>query len=158
MKTLLALLLSVSIASAQTCPTRIELKPAPITSRGEKIIYKSNWHLQEDRETTISEGNHSQKGAALLIHYKAKKYLPNRSRLEVRDASCRLVSYFGRYPRCTNTGCGEYERWYSRAPGGGYLTVQGLAERLGGSTALLRLNGRQWAVVSNVYSDREVLP
>jgi len=35
--------------------------------------------------------------------------------------------------------------------------VPALAEALGGNTALFRLNGRTFAVVQNVYSDREVL-
>lgn len=157
MKTLLALLLSATIASAQTCPQRIELRPAPITSRGEKIIYKSNWNLQEDRENTVEEKNHSQKGAALLVHYKAKRYIRNSHTLEVRDLNCKRIGKMGRYPRCT-TSCGDYERWYLRAPGGSYQTVHALGDSSGTGSILVRLKGRQWAVVSNVYSDREVLP
>lgn len=156
MKTLLALLLTATIASAQTCPNRIELKPAPATSRGEKIIYKSNWHVQDARELTPSEGNHASKGGALLVHYRAKKYIRNAHTLEIRDLNCKPIGTMGRYPRCTST-CGDYERWYLRAPGGSYYTVKELAEESGGSV-LIRLKGRMWAVVSNVFSDREVLP
>lgn len=155
MKTLLALLLTASIASAQSCPTRIELKPAPATSRGEKIIYKSNWNVMYDRENTVEEGNHSQKSAALLVHYKAKKYIRNSQTLEVRNDNCKLIAKLGRFPRCTQMGCGEYERWYLKGPGGSGITVSNLAERAAGSRVLIRLAGRQWAVVSNVFSDRE---
>lgn len=158
MKTIIALLLSATIASAQTCPSRINLRPVPATSRGGTIIWKSNFNYEENREQTISEGNHSQKGLALLIQYKAKKYIRDSRTLEVRDMRCKLVAYLGRYPRCTTQGCGEHERWYLRAPGGSYLTVAGLAERLGGVSALIRLKGRMWAQVSNVYSEREVYP
>lgn len=140
------------------CPTRINLKPVPATSRGGTIIYKSNWNVKENRENTIEEGNHSQKGAAILVQYRAKKYIRNSRTLEVRDLNCKPVALLGRYPRCTSQGCGEHERWYLRAPGGSYLTAQRLAERLGGSSFLVRLAGRQWAQVSNVFSDREIYP
>lgn len=154
MKLLLTIFLLPAICLAQTCPQRIELKPAPITSRGEKIIYKSNWH-QDGYELTPEQGNHSGKGAALLIHYRAKKYIRNAHTLEIRDLNCKPIGQMGRYPRCTNV-CGDYERWYLRAPGGSYYTVKELAERSGGSV-LIRLKGRLWAQVSNVYSDREAL-
>lgn len=154
MKTIIALLLSATIASAQTCPTRIELKPAPAESRGEKLIYKSNWNVLHERENTVEEGNHSQKGAALLVHYKAKKYIRNSHTLEVRDSNCKLIGKMGRYPRCTDK-CGDYERWYLRAPGGSYQSVAELAERSGTGAVLIRLKGRMWAQVSNVFSDRE---
>lgn len=148
-------LVIVEACEAQTCPDRLQLQPRPATSRTGKIIYKSNWNVKENRESTVEEGNHSQKGAALLVDYKYAKYLPTGSRIEVRSSTCKLVSYFGRYPRCTSTGCGTWERWYSRAPGGGYLSVASLAAKLGTNTALIRLNGRKWAVVQNVFSDRE---
>ena len=156
MKLLLALLLIANVATAQTCPNRIKLKVVPATSRGGTIIYKSNWNVLENREATIEEGNHSQKGAALLIQYKAVKYLPTGKTIEVRDLNCKIVGYMGRYPRCTSAGCGEHERWYLRAPGGSYLTVAGLAAKISGVSVLVRLKGRQWAEVSNVYSDREI--
>lgn len=158
MRILLALLLSASIASAQTCPSRLNLRPVPATSRGGTIIWKSNYNVKENRESTIEEGNHSQKGGAILIYYKAKKYIRNAHTLEVRDSACKVIARLGRFPRCTSTGCGDHERWYLRAPGGSYLTVAGLAERLGGVSALIRLKGRMWAQVSNVYSEREVYP
>lgn len=154
MKTLLFALLFPAIAFAQSCPDRIQLQPAPSTSRGEKIIYKSNWNLLYDRENTPEEGNHSQKGAALLVHYKAKKYIRNSHTLEVRDTNCKLIGRMGRYPRCTNV-CGDYERWYLRAPGGSYETVSGIAAKSGTGSILVRLKGRTWAVVQNVFSDRE---
>lgn len=158
MKLLLALLFLASTAAAQTCPSRINLRPVPATSRGGTIIYKSNWNLMEDRENTIEEGNHSQKGAALLIHYKARKYLPAKNYLDVRDSSCKSIARMGRFPRCTSAGCGDYERWYLRAPGGSQITVSELSKRSGQLPILVRLAGRQWAVVQNVYSDREVYP
>lgn len=156
MRTLLLALLLTSTAAAQTCPNRIQLQPQPKTSRGGTIIYKSNWNVIEAREATIAEGNHAQKGAALLVHYRAKRYIPSTSRMEIRTTKCKLVAYAGRFPRCTNNGCGEHERWYLRAPGGSYLTVSALEKRLGSKAALFRLRDRQWAVVQNIYSDREV--
>lgn len=156
MKLLLALLLLATTATAQTCPNRIKLKVVPATSRTGVIIYKSNWNMKENRENTIEEGNHSQKGAALLIDYRQRRYLPTSRQMEIRDINCRLVAHAGRYPRCTSTGCGNWERWYLRAPGGSGVTVPGLSAALGGNTALFRLKGRQWAVVQNVYDDREV--
>ena len=156
MKTLLALLLSASIASAQTCPSRLNLRPVSAQSRGGTIIWKSNWNVNENREQTISEGNHSQKGAALLVQYKASKLVPQGSSIEVRDASCKLIARLGRYPRCTEAGCGEHERWYLRAPGGSYLTVPQLVDKAGSVSVLIRLQGRQWAVIQNVYDEREI--
>lgn len=155
---ILVALLIAATSWGQTCPTRLNLRPVSATSRGGTIIYKSNWNKEMNRESTIEEGNHSQKGLALLIQYKTKKYIRDSRTLEVRDMRCKLVAYLGRYPRCTTQGCGEHERWYLRAPGGSYLTVAGLAERLGGVSALIRLKGRMWAQVSNVYSEREVYP
>lgn len=155
MKTIIALLLSASIASAQTCPQRLQLRPVPATSRGGTIIWKSNWNVQYERENTPDEGNHSAKGGALLVHYKATRYIRNSHTLEVRDLNCKLIGRMGRYPRCTST-CGEYERWYLRAPGGSYQSVSELADKA--SAVLIRLKGRQWAVVSNVFSEREVYP
>ena len=109
-----------------------------------------------DRENTVEEGNHSAKGAALLIHYKAKKYIRNAHTLEVRSLDCNVVGRMGRYPRCTSSGCGDYERWYLRAPGGSYQTVAALAEKSATGSVLIRLKGRQWVRVQNVFSDREV--
>lgn len=143
-------------AYAQSCPQRIQLQPATITSRGESIIYKSNWDTQNNRELLPEQGNHSQKGLALLVHYKAKKFIRNARTLEVRTLDCKKIGTLGRYPRCTTT-CGDYERWYMRAAGGSYLTAPGLAEKAGSNTVLIRLQGRQWAVVQNVFSDRESL-
>lgn len=158
MKTLLALLLSATIASAQTCPSRLNLRPVPATSRGGVIIYKSNWNKEQNREQTIEEGNHSQKGAALLVHYKAAKFIRESRTLEVRSLDCRLVARFGRFPRCTAQGCGEHERWYLRGPGGTGISVGLLSRSLKNNALLIRLKGRQWAVVSDVFSDREVYP
>lgn len=158
MRILLALLLSASIASAQTCPSRLNLRLVPATSRGGVIIYKSNWNKEQNREQTIEEGNHSQKGAALLVHYKSTKFIRDARSIEIRDTSCRVVARLGRFPRCTAQGCGEHERWYLRSPGGSGISVQMLASQLKGNQALIRLKGRQWAVVSNVFSEREVYP
>lgn len=160
MKTLLALtiFLTSAICSAQTCPQRLNLRPVPATSRGGTIIYKSNWNVKENRESTIEEGNHSQKGAALLIQYKAQKYLRNSHTLEIRNLSCKPIGYLARFPRCTSAGCGEHERWYLRAPGGSYLSPAQLAVKANSSSVLVRLKGRQWAVVQSVYSDREIYP
>ena len=158
MKTIIAILLSASIASAQTCPTRLQLRPVSAASRGGTIIWKSNWNVKENRENTIEEGNHSQKGAALLVQYKAKSLIRDARSLEVRDSSCRVVARLGRFPRCTTQGCGEHERWYLRSPGGSSITVQVLASLLQGAQALIRLKGRQWAVVQDVFSDREIYP
>lgn len=157
MKLLLALLLLATTATAQTCPNRVRLKAMPSTSRGGTIIYKSNWNVNQNREASIEEGNHAQKGAALLIQYKAAKYMPTARTIEVRDLNCKVVAYMGRYPRCTSAGCGEHERWYLRAPGGSYLTVAGLANKISGVSVLIRLKGRQFAQINNVYDDREVL-
>lgn len=156
MKTLLLTLLFPALAFAQTCPNRINLRPVPATSRGGTIIWKSNWNVKENRENTIEEGNHSQKGAALLVHYKAKSLIRDARSLEVRDTSCNLVARLGRFPRCTAQGCGEHERWYLRSPGGSGVSVKTIASVLTGNTALIRLKGRMWAVVQNVYSDREI--
>lgn len=142
---------------AQTCPTRLQLRPVPATSRGGTIIWKSNWNVLAGRESFPSEGNHSAKGGALLIQYKATKYIPSASRMEIRDVQCKLVAYAGRYPRCTSIGCGDHERWYLRAPGGSYLTIPALEAKLGGVSALFRLSNRRWAVVQSVYSDRETV-
>lgn len=158
MKTLLALLLSATIASAQTCPQRLNLRPVSATSRGGTIIWKSNFNVQYERENTPEEGNHAQKSAALLIHYKAKKYIRNAHTLEVRDRNCRVIAKLARFPRCTGDVCGDYERWYLRAPGSSYFTVKDLDERAKGGPVLIRLKGRQWAVVQSVYSDREIYP
>lgn len=155
---LLALLLTATIASAQTCPNRINLRPVPATSRGGTIIWKSNWNVKENRENTIEEGNHSQKGAAVLVHYKAHSLIRDARTLEIRDSTCKLVARLGRYPRCTAQGCGDYERWYLRSPGGTGCSVKTLASLLGGNQALIRLKGRQWAQVSNVFSEREIYP
>lgn len=154
-KILLTIFLTSGTCFAQTCPDRIQLQPATVTSRGESIIYKSNWDTQNNRELTAEQGNHSQKGLALLVHYKARKYIRNAKTLEVRTLDCKKVATLGRYPRCTNI-CGDYERWYMRAAGGSYLTVPGLAEKAG-DTVLIRLKGRTWAVVQNLFSDRESL-
>lgn len=158
MKTLLALLLSATIASAQTCPSRINLRPVSATSRGGTIIYKSNWNKEQNREQTIEEGNHSQKGAAFLIHYQSKNLISSSRSLELRDSNCKLVARLGRYPRCTLGGCGEHERWYLRSPGGSGISVGSLAKLLPQNKALVRLKGRNWAVVSDVLSEREVYP
>jgi hypothetical protein len=154
-KLLLTLLLLPSIVLAQSCPTRIQLQPVAAESRNQTIIYKSNYNVLEEREDTFEEGNHSQKGAALLVHYRATKYLPTGNRIEIRTPDCKLVAYAGRFPRCTATGCGRYERWYLRAPHGSGITVASLAVRLKGNTGLFRLKGRQWAVVQDVFNDRE---
>lgn len=142
---------------AQTCPNRIQLKPVPATSRGGTIIWKSNFNKEMNREQTIEEGNHSQKGAAILVQYRAKKYIRNSQTLEVRDLNCKLVAKLGRFPRCTSSGCGEHERWYLRGPASSGVSVSTLAALLGDSqSALVRLNGRQWAVIQNVYDEREI--
>lgn len=156
MKTLVGILcfLVLAEARAQTCPNRIYLKSAPPTSRNEKIIYKSAWNAAENREQTSAEGNHARKGAALLIHYKATQYVPPSSTLEIRDLNCKLIARMGRFPRCTSTGCGDYERWYLRAPRGSYLMVEQLAIAAGRSV-LIRMKGRQWAVIQDVYNLRE---
>ena len=153
-----ALILYSAPVHAQTCPTRLQLRPVPSTSRGGTIIWKSNWNKEMQRENTIEEGNHSQKGAALLVQYKARSLVSARNSLEVRDASCRIVARLGRFPRCTAQGCGEHERWYLRSPGGSGITVQTLVSALMGNQALIRLKGRQWAQVSNVFSEREIYP
>ncbi len=153
-----ALILYSAPVHAQTCPTRLQLRPVPAASRGGTIIWKSNWNIKENRENTIEEGNHSQKGAALLVQYKAKSLIRDARSLEVRDTSCRVVARLGRFPRCTSQGCGEHERWYLRTPGGSGGSVSNLAKLLGGNQALIRLKGRQWAVVQNVFSEREVCP
>lgn len=153
-KILLSALFLSSSALAQTCPDRLQLQPATVTSRGQQVIYKSNWHTQENRELTPEEGNHSQKGAALLVHYKAKQWVSPNGVLEVRDLNCKRIASFGRYPRCTTT-CGDYERWYLRAPGGSYLTPPELIDLGMGPSVLIRLRGRKWAVVQDVLHDRE---
>lgn len=153
-----ALILYSAPVHAQTCPQRLQLRPVSATSRGGTIIWKSNWNILEGRENTIDEKNHSQKGGALLVYYKATRYLPSNHSIEVRDIRCKLIGKMGRFPRCTQAGCGEYERWYLRAPGSSYLTVKALADRAEGGTTLIRLKGRQWAQVSNVFSDREIYP
>lgn len=151
-----ALILYSAPVHAQTCPQRLQLRPVPATSRGGTIIWKSNWNVKENRENTIEEGNHSQKSAAFLIHYKANSLIRDARSLEVRDTSCRVVARLGRFPRCTTQGCGEHERWYLRSPGGSSITVQALASLLQGAQALIRLKGRQWAVVQDVFSEREI--
>lgn len=158
LKIALSLILIAQIASAQTCPTRLNLRPVPATSRGGTIIWKSNWNVKENRENTIDEGNHSQKGAALLVNYKAKRYISNSHTLEVRSTDCRLIGKMGRFPRCTAQGCGEHERWYLKGPGGTGMSIGLLFELLKSKQILVRLKGRQWAVVSDVFSDREVWP
>lgn len=159
MKTLLALLLSATIASAQTCPTRLNLRPVSATSRGGTIIYKSNWNVMYERENTPEEGNHAQKSAALLVHYKAKRYIPTSHSIEIRDLNCKLIGRMGRFPRCTvPSGCGEHERWYLRSPGGSLFSPATLAERSKGRSVLIRLKLRQWAVIQDVLSEREIFP
>ena len=154
-----SVLITATIASAQTCPTRLQLRPVPAASRGGTIIWKSNWNKEMQRENTIEEGNHSQKGAALLVHYRSKKYISNGNSLEVRDLQCKLIGRMGRFPRCTvPSACGEHERWYLRAPGGSNISPAALAERAKGSSVLIRLKGRQWAVIQDVLSEREIFP
>jgi hypothetical protein len=150
------LFLISDLVFAQTCPNRIQLQPVAQESRNQTIIYKSNWNVTENREDTIEEGNHSQKGAALLVYYKATKYLPKGKSIEIRTPDCKLIAKMGRFPRCTQAGCGNYERWYLRAPGGSWITLRSLEARAGGRSILVRLAGRQWAVVQNIFDDREV--
>jgi hypothetical protein len=113
-----------------------------------------------NREQTYSQGNHSQKGAAFLVEYTYKKYVPSVSALEVRDMSCKVIAKMGRYPRCTELGCGMHERWYLRAPGGSYLTVAQLATKALKAAAkpsvLIRLKDGTFVKVINVYDNREV--
>jgi hypothetical protein len=138
------------------CSNRIQLIPAPPTSRDPvRLLYKSAWNKELDREQTPEEGNHAYKGAGFLIDYRAKQYIPNQSYLEVRDLKCKLVARFGRYPRCTSTGCGTWERWYLRAPGGTNIPVSALVRKIGSTKALIQLKGNQWAQVQDLYDLRE---
>ena len=159
MKLVLLLLCSLIIPlhiQAQTCPNRIPLKIVPASNRQGIIIYKSNWNIEENREQTIEEGNHSQKGAALLINYKQKKYIPNKSSIEIRDLNCKIIGYLGRFPRCTQIGCGDWERWYSRSPGGSYLTPMEISKKALSPSVLVRIKDRHFVVIQNVLSAREI--
>lgn len=141
---------------AKPCSNRIQLIPALPTDRTPvRLLYKSAWNKELDMEQTPEEGNHAYKGAGFLIDYRAKQYIPNQSYLEVRSLACKLVARFGRYPRCTSTGCGTWERWYLRAPGGTNIPVSALVRKLGSTQALIQLKGGQWAQVQDLYDLRE---
>lgn len=151
---LLALTLACNVY-AETCSVLVKLKPKPIESRTGVILWKSNWNNTANREQTVAEGNHSQKGAAFLIDYKQKKYIRNKSLLDIRDVHCKVVARIGRYPRCTSLGCGTWERWYLRASGSSNISVPTLAKKLGGPTAYIQMANSQWAVIQNVFDNRE---
>jgi hypothetical protein len=154
MKFLILFLLFTSSAFAQ-CKIQAPLHAAPVTGRGGTLVWKSNWNLSANREQTIAEGNHSAKGATFLVYYKSKALVPNLQTIEVRDVNCKLIAKMGRYPRCTSTGCGEYERWYLRAPGSSRMSVPALSEKAGGPI-LIQLKGKQWGRVTNVFDNREI--
>lgn len=157
-KIFIVLFFLASTVYAGDCTNQIKLTPVPASNRQGVIIYKSNWNVKENREQTVEEGNHSQKGLALLINYKQKKkkYLPNLKSIEVRSLDCRIIGYLGRYPRCTVQGCGDWERWYSRTPGGSRLSPVEFISKADSPTVLIRLKGRQFALIQNLLSEREI--
>ncbi len=143
-----------------SCRSTIALQNVAPTARGGAIIWKSNWDNRAGREQAFWQGNHSQKGAALLVHYKAGAvYVMNSSVIEVRDSKCNLIGRMGRFPRCTNMGCGEHERWYLRGPGSTYDTVASIAKKASAKGAknviLIQLNRGYWARVNSVFDNRE---
>ena len=145
-----------------SCKKIVNMRAVPANGRGGSLIWKSNWNSKANREQTFYEGNHSQKGAGFLVHYLAgRAYMPSTFTIQIKDAKCsKVIGTMGRFPRCTNMGCGEHERWYLRTVGGSRQTIAtlaGQAKRAGGSySVLIQLRNGYWAKVSSVYSNREI--
>lgn len=149
------------IVTPAACGKIIKMRAVADTGRGGELIWKSYWNREENREQTFSEGNHSQKGAAFLVYYKSS-LVPRRSSIRIRDVHCNLIATMGRYPRCTNLGCGEHESWYLRAPGGSYGSVADLAGKLYASTRssslLIELSEGKYAQVKSIWDNRAQYP
>ena len=144
-------LASPDVSEAQ-CTRILPLTNVSPNSRGGTIIYKSNWSRARGREQSFQEGNHSQKGGAILVYYKSG-FAPNTSRVPVYTMAGSQIATMGRFPRCTRTGCGQHERWYFRGPGASQASIPQIA-RLSGGAFLIGLKGGICASVSDAYSNR----
>jgi hypothetical protein len=140
------------------CSNPIVLKKVPPNARGGTFIWKSNYNLKFRREQTFAEGNHAQKGPAFLVFY-TSPLAPKTFSIQVRDSNCNLIATMGRFPRCTNLGCGQHERWYLKTAGGSRDTIDSLSRKARKETGLdtiyIRLNGGRYARVSSVFNNRE---
>ena len=145
-------------ATTNVCKKIVNLRTVSSSARGGSIIWKSNWNTRAGREQTYWEGNHSQKGGAFLIYYRSG-LAPTSFSIQVRDSKCNVIGSMGRYPRCTNLGCGEHERWYFRTSGGSGDSIASIATKArkkgGSNTILLPLRNGSWARVNSVYDNRE---